>query len=114
MDQAARWVQSEVEVMDMTLLGLLAFDAAAATLICGYLLGHLDEIDGALTSSFDPLAVANIWGGPGSGLMPGVAPRHGAPLKAETVHNQGPIDTIGLFRRSVVLPTASGETSSPD
>ena len=51
--------------MDITLLGLLAFDATAATLIFSYLLGHLDEHDGALTSSFDPLAVANIWGGPG-------------------------------------------------
>ena len=100
--------------MDMTFLGLLAFDVAAMTLICGYLLGQLGGHDGTITSAFDPLAIANIWGGPSSGLMPGVAPRHGAPLEAETVHNQRPIDTIGLSRRSVVLPTASGETSSPD
>ena len=100
--------------MDVTFLGLFALDAAAATLICRYLLGHLDKLDGAGTWAFDPLAVANIWGGPSSGLMPGVAPRHGAPLGADTNHSQGLIDSVGLSRPSVVSPTVSGETSSPD
>ena len=100
--------------MDMTLLGLFALDAAAATLVCCYLLGDLGEQEGAVTWSFDPLAVANIWGGPGSGLMPGVAPRHGSPLEAETVHPQRPVDSAGPSRKSVVLPTAGSETSSTD
>ena len=52
--------------MDVTFLALFALDAAAATLICGYLLGHIDTLDGAGTWAFDPLAVANIWGGPAS------------------------------------------------